>query len=82
MLSTSTPGAGHCSWALEVIQTAPATMTYLETQAHSLVPPLVSHHLIGTVTTSPPTSWSCFEDPDKSTLSSKEMTQKPKLGCD
>ena len=43
-------GRPRCSWALEVIQTAPATMTHLETWAPV---PWFPHHLIGDLNTSP-----------------------------
>ena len=45
--STSTLGQPHCSWALEVIQTAPATMTHSETRALLTPVPRFPHHLIG-----------------------------------
>lgn len=45
--STSTLGQPHCSWALEVIQTAPAAMTHSETQALLTPVPRFPHHLIG-----------------------------------
>lgn len=75
------PWAGHCSWALKVIRTAPATMTYLETQAWAHAGASVSPSSDREQSTlPPPTSWSCFYDTDKSTLSlGKKMTQKPKL---